>query len=465
MKRPSQILKDAGHCCVLGAGISGVAAAKLLRRHDCRVTVLDCAPPENLGPAVAELARVGAQLKPRWQDVPGPPCDLCIASPGFALDHPWLRACHERNIPVMGELELGYLFWPHPILAVTGSKGKSSIVKLCADTLSAAGIRALPAGNYGYPLSELTLWRDPPAWAIVEVSSFQLETVFEFRPRIGILLNLLPDHLDRHGSMEQYASVKMKLFARQQAGDHAMVPAESNIVRSLPSGVTPLTFGTAVEADWRYRSGMITGKLGATRHQIDLRDTEFDNSVLGPAAAAAAAALAAIGLADADIARGLRAFRPLPHRMSLVAEHHGIRFIDDSKGTSLAALGAALRMTRGPVRLIAGGRLKEQNLDSVKELLTNRVQKGYLIGESARKLHAAWHDCVACEVCGDLATAVKSAAGEADAGEAILLSPGCASFDQFKNFEERGKRFAEAVRETISAGAVGGSRTAQEKSE
>ena len=430
--------------CVLGAGVSGIAAARLLAAHGGCVTLLDAAPEAGLARARDALAGSGVLLRGGADTLPDEPFTLCIASPSIAPEHSWLRACAARGIPVAGEMELGYAFWRGRLLAVTGSKGKSSVVKLCADALTAAGLEAVPAGNYGVPLSACVLERPALPWAVVEVSSFQLEQVAAFRPDVAILLNLQADHLDRHGSMAAYARLKFRLFARQVAGDLALLPAGMDVPEPLPAGVAVQTFGSG-GADWRYSPGRLAGRVGGAPGVLRFAGTWFDNPVLGEAAAAAAGAMHACGLSPAQIEAGLAAFHPLPHRMQRLAVHRGVVYIDDSKATSLTALAAALKMTPEPVRLIAGGRLKEHDLGAVKELLAMRVKKVYLIGESTRALWAAWSPVVACAACGDLPAAVAQAAREAASGEAVLLSPGCASFDQFDGYAQRGDCFARLV--------------------
>lgn len=436
---------------MLGAGVSGVAAARLLAAQDGRVTLLDAMPRARLERAAAALAGVpNVELVADARALPETPFELCIVSPAFERSHPWLQTCAARGVPVLSEMELGYTHWRGGLLAVTGSKGKSSAVKLCAETLTAAGQPAAPAGNYGTPLSELALDRPNLAWAVVEVSTFQLEHVVRFRPKIAILLNIQPDHLDRHASFEEYAQLKLSLFARQGAGDTAIVPAGGGYERSLPAAVSVQTFGGEHGAAWCYREGRVEGQVNGRCRTIALQGTWFDNPVLGLAAAASSAALTACGLDERQIAGGLAAFRPLPHRLESVAASGGVTFVDDSKATSLAATAAALRMLPGWVRLIAGGRLKERDLTWLKELLTAKVKKVYLIGESAQALHAAWSSTVACEICGEMAAAVRTAARDACAGETILLSPGCSSFDQFENYGQRGACFARLARETVA---------------
>ncbi len=456
---------DNRRACVLGAGVSGLAAAKLLAARGGRVWLLDAAPRARLKRAEAALRGTGVELLADATMLPPEPFDLCVTSPGFAPAHPWLAACRARAIPVIAELDLGYACWRGGLLAVTGSKGKSSLVKLCAETLTAAGRPAAPCGNYGTPLSELALTRPDLAWAVVEASSFQLEWVVNFRPRIAVLLNIQADHLDRHASLEEYARIKLALFARQGAGDTAIVPAGSGHEARLPAGAAAVTFGAEEEADWRYTPGCLRGRQGGGACAIAMAGAWFDNPVFGLAAAAAGAGLTACGLDAREIADGLAAYVPLPHRMQEVALSGGVRFVDDSKATSLAATAAALRMTQGPVRLIAGGRLKERDLSAMKELLTDKVKKVYLIGESAHSLREAWATAAACEICGEIKLAVHAAAREAVAGETVLLAPGCASFDQFESYNERGACFTRLAREIVKATAGAVRCGGQEKSE
>jgi UDP-N-acetylmuramoylalanine--D-glutamate ligase len=447
---------------VLGAGASGVAAARLLAREGARVTVADAAARRALTAAAGTLGGVAA-LRAGLRDLPDGSFDLAVVSPGFAPTHPWRRACRARRIPMVGELELGFSRWPGRVLAVTGSKGKSSLVKLCAECLERAGAPAAPAGNYGLPLSALALDRPGLAWAVVEVSSFQLETVRAFRPDVAVLLNVQADHLDRHRGLAAYRALKLRLFARQRPGDAALLPEGFVAGRAVPRGVRRERFGAGPDATWRYSPGAVRGPFAGGVRRLDLRGSWFDNPVLGLAAAAAAGALTRCGAGPDAIAAGLRAFVPLPHRLQAVAERAGVRYVDDSKATSLSALAAALRMLPPPLRLIAGGRLKETVLDGPKELLTARVRKVYLIGESAQTLYAAWSSAVVCETCGTLEAAVSRAVEEAVAGEQVVLSPGCASFDQFVNYGQRGDRFQQAVRQCIAAVPRGRSRRSRKQ--
>lgn len=323
--------------------------------------------------------------------------DLVVSSPGIRVKSELQLGCEE----------LRRRGWR--LLAVTGSKGKSSVVKLCAEAVG-----GVACGNYGTPVTDLIALT--PRWAVVEVSSFQLETTtlppdtFE----AAAILNLQEDHLDRHGSVEVYHQLKRKLLTFAKFG---IVP------------------GAAADDGVRLLAG-----------------SYFDNEVLRANGCVAISLLRAAGVTDAKIAEAFAAFRPLPHRFETVGDYEGVRYVDDSKATSIAALAAGVKMCRKNgvsvknVRLIAGGLAKGDDPKSALPELTSRVKKVYIIGCCAEKFLAAWSEGVDCEVCGTLDRAVESAVRDAEEGEVVLLSPGAASFDQFKSFGERGEVFVRLVK-------------------
>ncbi|MDD4017959.1 MAG: UDP-N-acetylmuramoyl-L-alanine--D-glutamate ligase [Kiritimatiellae bacterium] len=437
---------DGVNALVLGAGLSGEAAALLLLARGGSVTVADEGEESKRAEAAARVRQAGGRVV-FGGGLPDGAFDVCVVSPAFAMRHPWVEACGSRGIPMISELELGGFYWPGKILAVTGSKGKSSLVKFCADTFERAGIPASPAGNYGIPLCQLVLQKPGLAWAVTEVSSFQMEHTQTFSPGLAVLLNLQADHFDRHADMAEYKALKLKLFSAMRPGAVALLPAGLDDEGRVPENVALWRFGADAGCGWRYAEHAVTGMVDGQLCKIGMRGSWFDNPVLGLAAAAGVAALRAAGLSDAQIGQGLTAFQPLPHRVQFLGESKsGVRYVDDSKATSLAATAAALRMVRAPVRLIAGGLLKEEDLENIKELLTQRTKKVYLIGRCSGQMFRAWSTSVLCEECGTLECAVAAAAREAQTGETVLLSPGTASFDQFTSYRERGERFTAQVR-------------------
>ena len=376
---------------VLGGGRSGTAAAELLRREGWRVRILDGDEP--------------------W---PGGGWNLCVTSPGVPLDHPWQKAAREAGVPVISELQLGaerFRALGGRMLAVTGSKGKSSVVKLVAEALG-----GIPCGNYGMPLCEVALNapKERSPWAVVEVSSFQMETTI-LPPdafAAAAILNLQEDHLDRHGSVEVYHGLKRRL----------------------------LDFAEVKVIDPPERAEDVTLLAGSY----------FDNAILRVNGLCAVALMRAAGLGDAAIRDAFSRFAPLPHRMQDVGAFGGVTCIDDSKATSIAALVAGVTMASARfsgVRLIAGGLPKGDDPQIAKACLAKSVRKVHLIGQCAAAMEAAWRDVVPCEMCGTLENAVESALRDAREGECVLLSPGAASFDQFKSYGERGDRFSALVKE------------------
>lgn len=435
----------AGRALVMGLGSSGEAAAKLLLRQGARVTVIDAQSGSFLETRAAILRSAGASVLTGAAGIPDDAFDLAVLSPGIPVSAPWVMALRARGVPVISELELGWQACCSRVLAVTGSNGKSTLVKFCRDSLVGSGLTAEAGGNFGRPLSALALLDPAPDWIVAEVSSFQLEAVDRFAPDVGILLNLNPNHLDRHGTMDVYTAMKARLFARQRGGQAAVLPwdAPESVRAAVPSAAKRVTFGVEDGCAYRYGQGAVTG--GSVR--VSLVGTIFENTVMGVTAAACVAAMDNGGVPLGGVSAAARAFERLPHRMQTVGVVGGVTFIDDSKATNLAALSAGIQMAGAPVRLIAGGLLKETDLDSVKKILVNQVRGVYIIGKYSRLMASAWKDCVPCAECGGLREAVNRAWSEARAGEVVLLSPGCASFDQFKGFEDRGEQFSSFVRD------------------
>lgn len=406
---------------VVGCGRSGRAAEALLRSEG------------------ASVVSICQEITPdyRYEDLHFDP-DIAVISPGFSLRHPWIKDLLDRGVPLLSELELGWSRRHCPVIAVTGSNGKSTVVKWISEALEEAGFKAVPCGNYGFPVCAAAMLAEVPDWLVIEVSSFQLETVQEFRPEIGLLLNVLPNHLDRHGSMESYRNTKLRLFENMLPTDTAIVPCDLfPDIEGKNTGIWK-TFGTGADADFCYQDGRIG--------PVNLNGTRFANEILGSAGAAVAAVCTACGISPSVMEHVAREFVPLPHRTELVAEINGVRYIDDSKATNLVAMCAAVRMCQGNVHLIAGGRPKESDFSLAKDLLAQRVSCLYLIGEASGAMQAAWGDAVRCDSCGTLETAVISAYQQAKPGDTVLLSPACTSFDQFRDYNERGDCFAAAVR-------------------
>ena len=386
-----------GSALVLGLARSGQAARAALERRGVRVVGAD----RELGNDDDVSLLDGAEL--------------LVKSPGVPAEAVLVVEARLRGIPVWSELELGSRVLENPLVAVTGTNGKTTTSELLGAMLGAPVV-----GNVGVALSELDGAVEPGSWVVVEASSFQLEDVDTFRPRVAVLLNLEPDHLDRHGSLESYAAAKLRIFENQELGDVAVVPRG---FRAVP--------GEARRADFEADDPLPAEPLIPGAHNREN-------------AAAATVAARAAGATEEEIARALRDFPGVAHRLEPVAERNGVLFVNDSKATNVAAALRAVAAYDRPLLLIAGGRGKGESFEPLAAAARGRVEHAFLIGEAAPELAEALGD-VPHETSGDLGTAVAAAAGAARPGDVVLLSPACASYDQFRDFEERGDEFRRLV--------------------
>lgn len=431
------------HWLILGLGASGESAARLLQQEGGRISILTARDSTlshddrpHAAPEGALLVYEPAQVP--WRDLAG-----CVVSPGFPFNHPWLNEARTHGVPLIPEYELGWSRFKGKTVAVTGSNGKSTFVKWCAEVLQSVGVKAVPCGNYGVPVCDCAAAPQSADVLIAELSSFQLEASNAFAADTAVLLNVLPNHLDRHGTMQSYTRIKLEMFHHMKASAPALIPFK---LKKEAAQLFPrkqwITFGPEAEADYQYLGGrvMVDGVPAA-----DLSGTVYGNDLMGPTGAACLAWLDAMQIDRSAGWAVLRALKPLPHRQETVAVREGVRFVNDSKATNMAALVAGVQAFGPGVRLIAGGQSKEKDFKSIKEVLAHNTRCVYLIGRDAGQMEGDWSPEVPCKQCGTLACAVKAAREDAAAGETILLSPGCTSYDQFRNFEERGKAFVEAV--------------------
>jgi UDP-N-acetylmuramoylalanine--D-glutamate ligase len=365
-------------------------------------------------------------------------------SPGFPLSHPWIRAVRDEGLPLLSELELGWSRHQGQTVAVTGSNGKSTAVKWICEMLQLSGTSAEIGGNYGIPACEVVLENPDLDWLVLEISSFQLETVKDFHATVAVVLNVLPNHLDRHETLEIYRRTKARIFGSSLLpGDMCLAPVDwvDQLKEDLGGLKTNwVTFGSSEKAGFYYEKGRVYHNGHAV---ADLTGTLFDSPIIGSCTGAAVMAIAqACGVPYAAAVAAARGFKPLPHRLQKLGVWGGVTYINDSKATNLAAVAAALQSIDSPVHLIAGGIPKESDFTFLKEILAERVRSIYFIGQASQAMHQAWSGVCSCVECGTLENAFNTAQNAAKRGETILLSPGCASFDQFRSFEERGERFA-----------------------
>ncbi len=479
-------------CAVLGLARSGVPAARFLASRGAHVIGYDGKPFDELSDEARDLQTLGIELRVGNETFPGlEECALIVLSPGLKVHHEPLRSilekCAKNGCEIVGELELAARHCPAPMIAVTGTKGKSTTVKLISEMLQSCGLNAIRCGNTGIPLIAELPNLSPQSWAIVEVSSFQLEKAPTFKPRVAVLLNLLPDHLDYHPSLEQYWTTKLKLFANQKAGDTAIFNVDDANVQALISNkldfalkldeqVDFLTSSALHDAHCVWRRG---GILGVRLENGDVPIVNVSEIALrgahnlGNIAAALTAVVAVLGNRVLDFPKPigdvLRNFESLPHRLEIVARNNTMQFVNDSQATIPDATVRALQSFPPPIFLIAGGTAKidePENWDELGRAIRENATFLLTIGRDARLIeNAAWRagfaekQIVSCQ---NLTVAVEEATMRAssieksliDKGEnaisTILLSPACASFDQFANYEKRGDAFrvlsAEAVR-------------------
>jgi len=441
-------IKDKKQILVLGAGKSGIEAVKLLQKQGKNICLYDknFSQDSKTRQTCKDLnIDVACNIDIVSDNLTLKKFDLVVTSPGMPKGHILHQTATENNILVISELELAYHFCKRPIIAITGSNAKSTTTKLITDIINHSGQRAIACGNYGTPLSAFVLQDDQPDYYVAEVSSFQLEWIYDFKPKIAILLNIQADHLDRHETIQEYAEAKKMLFKNMNDDDLAIAfkPALHEF-GDLHTSAEVYTFSNSKEdPDAFYYDNDII-KHG-DKIIISLADTIFQNKILSLIAIPAYIAANFIGISD-DIIQGiLHTFKPLPHRTEFVRKHLDRIFVDDSKATNVASLEAALLIfgTQKNIILVAGGILKEKKLENIKDLLEKFVKKIYLIGNDGRIMLKAWGKIVPCEYSETLEKATKGAFSGSEKGDIILLSPACASFDQFSGYKERGKVFQE----------------------
>ena len=430
---------------VVGLGVSGLAAAHLLATRGAKLVMTDSRVDlahDNLPPGELHLG----SDDPAW--LAG--VELVVVSPGVPPSSPLLHAARIAQIPIIGELELGSRFVDAPLVAVTGTNGKSTVTVMLGAIFRTAGMKTFVGGNLGTPLADAA----GPEFdvAVVEVSSYQLETIVEFHPRVAIHLNLTDDHLDRYRDLAEYGRAKARLFERQDATDWAILNRDDAEVWRLAPRVAARVFsfgmrppvastGSAIWAE----AGALTFDHEGRRGAIATRNFKLPGAHNLLNAMAASAAALAMGVAPETIERALAEFAGLPHRIEFVRDRGGVTYVDDSKGTNVGAVVEALAAMQAPVILIAGGMDKGGGYEPLRAPLREKVRLAILIGAAREQMRAALDGVTEIVCVATLADAVALAASRARAGDTVLLSPACSSFDQFKNYAERGRIFKELV--------------------
>lgn len=437
---------------VVGLARTGVALSRFLVKAGARVTVTDLAPP-------AELAEMRAFI----QDLPvqeelgvAEPAqvldyDLILPSPGVPPELPWLDAARRHGLPVWGELELAGHFLTRPVIAVSGTNGKTTTTTLVGKFLQASGVKALVGGNIGTPLISLVEQQHEVDWLVIEISSFQLDTAPHFHPQSAALLNITPDHLDRYPDFAAYVASKANLFRGMNAKEPKVLNYDDPLVRPLGQGRGHVSYFSVsqplTEGAW-LADGVIKVRLTPEEEakfplaRIRLQGAHNLENIM--AALLLSLEAGAVPRACREV---LATFAGLPHRLEWVATLGGVDFYDDSKGTNVGAVTRSLASFDRPVILIAGGRDKDSDFSVLNDLIQKRVKALVLVGETRERLARVWEGLAPVHLAADLPDAVQRAAALARPGEVVLLSPACASFDMFRDYAHRGETFQKAVRE------------------
>jgi UDP-N-acetylmuramoylalanine--D-glutamate ligase len=435
---------------VVGLGNSGMACALFLKAHGAHVTVSDSKPRADLDNDIRTLLDEGIVVETgghgertfRGQD-------LIVVSPGVPVDTPALIQALAMGESLIGEIELAAQFLPGQIVAITGSNGKTTTTTIVGDILAADGRPTLVGGNIGTPAVSLVARATPSTVTVLEVSSFQLETIKTFRPKVAIVLNVTPDHLDRHRTFELYVKAKARIFENQQHDDFVVLNADDASCQEMAKAASSQVF-------WFSRKKEVTQGAWVREGQIVFRDSKGQREVMLAAEIplkgqhnlenilAAVCAGMLIGCAPATIAETVRAFKAVEHRLELVATIGGVDYYNDSKATNVDAAMKAIESFPGNIHLILGGKDKGSDYSVLNSLLKERVKCVYTIGAAAGKIESQIKaQVVRAET---LENAVKLASEAAVPGDVVLLAPACASFDQFKNYEHRGRIFKERAR-------------------
>jgi len=432
---------------IIGMARSGIAAANFLAEQGAHVTLMDGKPEHALSETLRQLA---SGVNTVFQSSrPLPDADLVVLSPGVDIHSPDLNSAREREIEIISELELGYRVSKTPIIAITGTNGKSTTTSLIGHLLEQGGKDVRVGGNIGVPF--ISLVKDAPRdYMVLEISSFQLEGAVQFHPHIAVILNITPDHLDRHKTMEHYAELKEKIAAQQTQDDFLVLNYDDPWVHRVSTGKN--------SQKW-YFSSVGPVKLGCylNKDRLLFKDSEKEEEIcriadLHPSMqlqmenilpSVLVARLA--GIDSASIARTLREFKGLEHRLEWVRSLNGVDFINDSKGTNIGALEKSLNSFDKPIILIAGGQDKGGDFQTLKSLFKKKVKHMILIGEARPKIQAVLNGSFGYESADDMGSAVRRAYAQAQPGDVVLLSPACASFDMFRDYADRGRQFKEYV--------------------
>src|SRR2546430_2649048 len=437
---------------VVGLGKSGVASALFLKAKGAHVTVSDAKSEDQLGEAIPVLLDAGIAVETGGhgeRTFHGQ--DLIVVSPGVPVDAPSLVQARSLGETVIGEIELAAQFFPGTIVAITGSNGKTTTTTLAGELIAASGFPTIVGGNIGTPAISLVEGATPETMAVLEVSSFQLETIQTFRPKVAVVLNVTPDHLDRHRTFAAYVDAKARIFENQQESDFAVLNADDPTCAELSGRTRARVF-------WFSRKKEVNQGAYTRDGQIIFSDTKTESEVMPISeiplkgthnlenVLAAICVGAVLGCKSEATRRAVREFKAVEHRLEYVATIRGVEYYNDSKATNVDATIKALESFPANIHIILGGKDKGSDYSVLKDLLHQRAKRVYTIGSAAEKIESQIKDSAEIVHAETLDLAVQRIASAAEAGDIVLLAPACASFDQFQNYEERGRVFKQLVR-------------------
>lgn len=443
---------------VLGAGTSGVAVSRLLSRCGATVCLADEREPQLDSSTLDELKALGVDCRFTTSDLVGSEWDFAVVSPGVSSESALMQGVRAHSLPVYSEIEIAYQIGGAGTVAVTGTNGKTTTTRLVQSVMHEAGLKAVAAGNIGLPYSSVAIGDSQPDWISLEVSSFQLEHVAQFRPKVAVLLNLAPDHLDRHLSIDAYYRTKARVFENQGSDDWAVLQSEAaqelELLGIRPKGKMTTFSSKDTSADVYYANGYIVSRIpGWSGVLYDCGSGHLKGVHNAENLMASILVGYALGISHSEIRLAISRFQSDPHRFEVLKPVGGISVVNDSKSTNPDSMRAAIEASStladssSRLWLIAGGESKQLSFRGLASLVSDRVDGAFLYGRSRDELGAVFGRSTQCLLTESLQESVKNAFNLADTGDVVLFSPGCASYDQFNNYAQRGEVFKSTVLE------------------
>ncbi len=436
---------------VIGAGRSGVGAAKLIKKVGGIPFVSDAGKENELSESINSLKESGINYETGTHSEKVYDCETMVVSPGVPVNAAVLNNARERNINLISEVELAYEFCKGKIIAITGTNGKTTTTSLCGHVFNNCGFKTHVAGNIGLAFSEIALDVEENDFVALEVSSFQLDLIDKFKPEVAMILNITPDHLNRYDDdLEKYADSKQQIYKNQDENDYLILNGSNEAVLKYLKDHRSKSFFFSQNAEQNHgcyveKEDVIFRLAGTEKFRCKRSDIKIRGEHNLANAMAVIIAAKINELDNEKIVDALKTFESVEHRLELVREIDGVKFINDSKATNVDSVWYALRSFDEPIFLILGGQDKGNDYEQIKQLVIEKVVKIYAIGSSADKIFNFFHNSVKVEIKNSMIEVITSAINEAREGEVVLLSPACASFDMFDNYEHRGKAFKEAV--------------------